>query len=224
MQSWGDGSQFCNRTTLPFPTRSGILGLLCCAGGRGGEQREWLQHMAQFKQTIHAYAVERGKSADPYIAPQLHDFQMVGSGYDTDDPWQNLLVPKKIDGKKPTGPGTKLLHRYYLQDMAFACILEIASDDVDDIIKSLQKPVWTISLGRRNCPPSDKIYQGIYVKEDEAFEEAKKIAKGKKRREIFSVYDGVYEDGDEIFTINDVPIQFGIYKKYYSRQVTMYKK
>ena len=39
LQSWGAGSRYGRRDTLPFPTRSGILGLLCCAMGRGGEQR-----------------------------------------------------------------------------------------------------------------------------------------------------------------------------------------
>ena len=45
LQSWGADSRYGRRDTLPFPTRSGILGLLCCAMGRGGEQREWLAAM-----------------------------------------------------------------------------------------------------------------------------------------------------------------------------------
>lgn len=43
LQAWGHDSKFGVRNTLNFPTRSGILGLLCCAHGAGGEQREWLE-------------------------------------------------------------------------------------------------------------------------------------------------------------------------------------
>ena len=32
LQSWGAGSRYGRRDTLPFPTRSGILGLLCFVG------------------------------------------------------------------------------------------------------------------------------------------------------------------------------------------------
>ena len=83
LQSWGADSRYGNRTTLPFPTRSGVLGLLCCAAGRGGEQREWLARMADWTQTVRAYARRKGDRAA--LAPLLTDFQMVGSGYDEAD-------------------------------------------------------------------------------------------------------------------------------------------
>ena len=120
LQSWGADSRYGNRTTLPFPTRSGVLGLLCCAAGRGGEQREWLADMAAHTQTVRAYARRpaRGMAAAP---PLLTDFQMVGSGYDDGDAWQNLMVPKTSEGKKPVGSGAKMTSRHYVQDMAFAC-------------------------------------------------------------------------------------------------------
>ena len=38
LQSWGVDSRFGRRDTLPFPSRSGVLGLVCCATGRNGEQ------------------------------------------------------------------------------------------------------------------------------------------------------------------------------------------
>ncbi|HBZ0090419.1 TPA: type I-E CRISPR-associated protein Cas5/CasD, partial [Klebsiella pneumoniae] len=36
LQSWGGDSKFGVRDTLNFPTRSGILGLICCARGAAG--------------------------------------------------------------------------------------------------------------------------------------------------------------------------------------------
>ena len=147
LQSWGADSRYGNRTTLPFPTRSGVLGLLCCAAGRGGEQREWLAHMAAFTQTVRAYARQQGGGAKP--PPLLVDFQMVGSGYDDGHPWQTLMVPKTSEGKKPVGSGAKMTYRHYLQDMAFACALELPPDEARSLADALDRPVWELSLGRR---------------------------------------------------------------------------
>ncbi|HQB07934.1 MAG TPA: type I-E CRISPR-associated protein Cas5/CasD, partial [Rectinema sp.] len=51
LQSWGFDSKFNRRDTLAFPTRSGILGLLLCAMGAQGEQRELLEKLSLFSQT-----------------------------------------------------------------------------------------------------------------------------------------------------------------------------
>ena len=92
LQSWGADSRYGARTTLPFPTRSGVLGMLCSATGRRGEQRDWLAHMASLGQTVRSYT--RVHNERIYKAPILVDFHMVGSGNDSDDPWQNLHTPK----------------------------------------------------------------------------------------------------------------------------------
>jgi len=39
LQSWGSDSKFGRRDTQTFPTKSGVLGLVCSALGAGGEQR-----------------------------------------------------------------------------------------------------------------------------------------------------------------------------------------
>lgn len=94
LQSWGADSKYYNRTTLPFPTKSGILGLLCCASGRSGEQKEWLEHMSGYSMTVRAYV--RTQCGQPVRNPILRDFQMVGSGYDLADLWQNLLENERM--------------------------------------------------------------------------------------------------------------------------------
>ena len=130
LQSWGADSRYGARTTLPFPTRSGVLGLLCSATGRRGEQRDWLAHMASLGQTVRSYT--RVHNDRIYKAPILVDFHMVGSGYDSDDPWQNLHTPKTSEGKKPVGSGAKMTYRHYLQDSAFACALEVPEDEANN--------------------------------------------------------------------------------------------
>ncbi len=220
-QSWGADSKYYNRTTLPFPTKSGVLGLLCCASGRGGEQKEWLEHISGYSMTVRAYV--RTQNGKPLRNSFLRDFQMVGSGYVLSEPWQNLFVPKKIDGKKAENvSGTKMMYKYYLQDMAFACVYEMPKNEAEVMDKALMKPVWSICLGRRNCVPTAPVRCGIFEIEDDAINFAETLAKKKKLVSIFSVYDGIKENCDEILTIRDVPLQFGLYKKYIDRQVSIF--
>ncbi|KXK45618.1 MAG: CRISPR-associated protein [Nitrosomonas europaea] len=120
LQAWGHDSRFGRRDSLDFPTKSGVLGLLCCARGAGGEEREWLASWADLDMRVEAY-VPLDKQGQPLLRqPLLRDFHMVGSGYDDQDPWQTLLIPKTSEGKKAVGGGTKMTYRYYLQDMAYA--------------------------------------------------------------------------------------------------------
>lgn len=221
LQSWGADSRYGNRTTLPFPTRSGVLGLLCCAAGREGEQREWLASLADRPQTVRAYARQKKDRAE--AVPLLTDFQMVGSGYDESDAWQNLLVPKTSEGKKPVGSGAKMTYRHYVQDMAFACALDLPESEAAALAEALQQPVWELSLGRRNCPPSDIIGRGIFSSEADALEAADALATQKDRIAVLTVRDGAHDDGDEVWTLRDVPLCFGTAKRYKERQVTLYR-
>jgi CRISPR system Cascade subunit CasD len=169
----------------------------------------------------------RGKqTADGVIKqdrePLLRDFHMIGSGYDDQDPWTSLLIPKTSEGKKAVGGGTKMTYRYYLQDAAFAVVLEAPPDQAEGIAQALQNPVWDIYLGRKSCVPTDFIYRGIFDNETDALERADSIARQKNRTEDFRVLHGSHESqADEVFTINDVPVQFGEDKRYGDRQVSV---
>lgn len=218
LQSWGVDSRFGRRDSLSFPTRSGVLGLLCCAMGRGGEQRTWLEDMKDYSQTVLAFprlgrhGLERQRL--------LRDFHMVGSGYDDGDPWQNLLIPKTTDGKKPVGLGTKLTHRYYVQDMAFACIVEVPVIFESELRAGLEAPVWPICLGRKNCVPTALVYRGFFDTEQEAETRALELAQEAGRGLSFKVLSG-YDPAGTSMTLNDVPLCFGLYKRYSDREVTV---
>lgn len=217
LQAWGADSRFGRRDTLDFPTKSGLLGLLCCALGAGGEQRELLSEMAPLRQIVIAF-----KKADDR-PPLLRDFHMVGSGFNAADPWETLMIPKKRDGSAPTGTGgSKMTYRYYLQDASFAVSLEVPESMAHEFSEALRFPCWDIYLGRKSCVPTDLIYRGCFVSEEEALEKAMQIATEKTLTEAFRVLDGVYEG--EIVTLNDVPLQFGTRKKYRERQVTIIHK
>lgn len=218
LQSWGSDSKFGRRDTQTFPTKSGVLGLICSALGAGGEQHALLAEFAVLSQTAISYV--RSKQTRE---PLLRDFHMVGSGYDDQDPWMNLLIPKTSEGKKAVGGGTKMTYRYYLQDAVFAVVLEVPADKAEIIAQALQNPAWDVYLGRKNCVPTDFIYRGIFGNSATALEQASSIAMEKQRIEDFRVLHGALDDSeaDEVFTINDVPVQFGEDKRYRDRQVSL---
>ncbi len=223
LQSWGADSRFGRRDSLDFPTRSGVLGLICCALGRGGEQREWLERMASYPQNVLAYVrAKTDTEREPekrMREPLLRDFHMVGSGYDDRDPWQTLLIPKTSEGKKAVGGGTKMTYRYYLQDMAYAVVTPLPQEEAETIASALQNPCWDLYLGRKGCVPTDFIYRGLFASENEAESAAHAIAREKGRVADFRVLQG--EHDGEVLTLNDVPIQFGPHKRYRDRQVTV---
>lgn len=223
LQSWGYDSKFGRRDTLNFPTKSGVLGLICCALGAGGEQRELLAQFSLLSQTVIAYVRTQQRGQQLPIKSDrellLRDFQMVGSGYDDQDLWESLLIPKTSEGKKAVGGGTKMTYRNYLQDMAFAVVLEIPISLTELLIEKLQNPEWDLYLGRKSCAPTDFIYRGLFDCESVALSEAEKIVQQKFLAEDFRVFSGEREG--EVVTLNDVPIQFGEHKKYRDRRVTL---
>ena len=226
LQSWGSDSKFGRRDTQAFPTKSGVLGLVCSALGAGGEQRALLAEFAALGQTVVSFArlkIKEDSVVRQEREPLLCDFHMVGSGYDKQDPWATMLIPKTSEGKPAVGGGSKMTYRYYLQDAAFAVVLEVPADKEKIITQALQNPAWDVYLGRKNCVPTDFIYRGNFANESDALVKAALIAQQKNRIEDFRVLQGVLGEGDvdETFTLNDVPVQFGEDKRYRDRQVSL---
>jgi CRISPR system Cascade subunit CasD len=223
LQSWGADSRFGRRDTLDFPTKSGVLGMLCSALGAGGEQRELLAEMSFLKQTVFAYrktlSLPDGRRRAVDTNPRLRDFHMVGSGYDVSDPWQELMIPRKSNGERAVGGGTKITYRYYLQDAVFAVVMEIPFHKAEMFVEALQNPRWDIYLGRKCCAPVDIVFRGLYEVEHDAFQNARTIAEDKHLSEAFRVIDGKREG--ETIVLNDVPVQFGEEKRYRERIVTV---
>ncbi|MCG5511698.1 type I-E CRISPR-associated protein Cas5/CasD [Ectothiorhodospira shaposhnikovii] len=221
LQSWGHDSRFGRRDSLDFPTKSGVMGLLCCARGAGGEECDWLAEWADLDMQLVGYVPQDRHGMPLPRQPLLRDFHMVGSGYDDQDPWQTLLIPKTSEGKKAVGGGTKMTYRYYLQDMAYAVILQAPVGQVEAVTEALINPVWDLYLGRKNCVPTEFVYQGCYAEAELAAKAGAALAAEKKRVFAFRVLQGEHEG--EVLTLNDVPLQFGPHKKYRDRQVTVQK-
>ncbi|MBI9096625.1 MAG: type I-E CRISPR-associated protein Cas5/CasD [Sphaerochaeta sp.] len=228
LQSWGVDSKFGRRESLRFPTKSGIYGIFLSSLGAQGPQVDLLKKLAGFKQFVISCLPRVSGQKDgidvigtPQSNPFLMDFQMVGSGYDEKDPWQKMLIPKKSDGSAAVGGGSKMTYRYYLQDATFVIIQELDSSLADSIANSMQNPVFDIYLGRKNCVPTDFVYRGTYDSFDEASAMAGTLMEDKNLEVSFTVAEEK-GDGDQM-VLNDVPVQFGQFKRYRDRTVTITK-
>ena len=225
LQSWGADSKFGRRDTMPFPTKSGILGLICCALGASGEQRDLLKRFENSQMTALSFSRTRENKDASRLKisrePLLCDFQMVGSGYSEENPWQSLMIPRTNIGSKAVGGGTKMTYRYYLQDAHFAVILELSQELAFQVAEALQNPVFDIYLGRKDCVPTDFIFRGCFTSFDETLNAIYEIANEKNLIEDFKVLDGEYPELGDVYTLNDVPIQFGKVKKYRDRRITV---
>lgn len=223
LQAWGHDSKFGRRDSLDFPTKSGLLGLLACAQGAGGEQRDWLAAWADLDMQVLAYVPQNRQGQALPRQPMLRDFHMIGAGYDLDDPWQALLETRLSTGKarNSAGGGTKMTYRYYLQDMAYAVALQAPAALIDAAADALRNPVWDLYLGRKNCVPSEFIFQGRFDSAAQARQAGKALAVEKKREFALRVLQGAHEG--EVLSLNDVPLQFGQHKKYRDRQVSVQK-
>jgi len=199
------------------------MGLLCAALGAGGSQEALLARFADLDMQVLGYARQNKAGAAAARETLLCDFHMVGSGYDEQDPWQTLLIPKTSDGKKAVGGGTKLTYRYYLQDRAFAVLLAVPTELASLLADALQNPTWDLSLGRKNCVPTEFIYQGTFTCQREAEQAAEQLAQQKGRIRDLRVVQGAAEEG-EVLTLNDIPVSFGEHKRYRDRQVTLFSE
>jgi CRISPR system Cascade subunit CasD len=78
-------------------------------------------------------------------------------------------------------------------------------------------------LGRKNCVPTEFIYQGVFDVLEAAEHQANHLANTKNRTISFRVYEGDCSEalGGELLSLNDVPVQFGERKIYRDRRVTV---
>ena len=130
MQSWGTRSRFQERDTEREPSKSGIIGMLCAALGL--DRNEPVDDLATLKMAVR---VDReGKLEKDF---QTAQDVAVASGGST----QNLLS-----------------NRYYLSDAVFLVGLEGSFEPLEKLHNALEKPVWSMFLGRKSYVPSKPFY------------------------------------------------------------------
>lgn len=216
--SFGSGSKTAKvRETQFFPTKSALFGMLLAAAGKHGTVEE----MKTLLENIQADAYDFQEKKE-----YLHDYQILGMGYDQNDWFGKKMIPMKYDG---SCQGTNsCIKKTYLQNVKFGVILTVLDDSLaEDIARSLTHPTWPIFLGRKNCIPTCRILQGVFNSSEDALEQLKKFYENSPYSLVTERHLPINEY-DESFFINDVPIKFANddgskCKQYASRKVYIKK-
>ncbi len=130
MQSWGTRSRFDHRDTWPYPTKSGVVGLLAAALGRDREQD--VSDLA---------ALRMGVRVDRKGVLRV-DYQTAQS-----------VLTADLKGK-----GNVQSWRYYLADAAFLVGLEGERALLETLHGALRNPRFPLYLGRKSYVPSPPPY------------------------------------------------------------------
>ncbi len=136
MQAWSIAA-FADRPTLPFPTKSGIVGLIANAMGR--TRHDDIADLA---------ALEIAVRADDPGQP-ANDFQVAGV-----DGWRSANGKLHTDSSKPRNKG-------YLEDAVFTAALTGPASLITEAAEATRRPARPLFLGRRSCPPAAPVLVGL---------------------------------------------------------------
>uniref|UniRef100_A0A7C2FXV4 Type I-E CRISPR-associated protein Cas5/CasD n=1 Tax=Thermus islandicus TaxID=540988 RepID=A0A7C2FXV4_9DEIN len=130
LQSWGTRSRFDHRDTWPYPTKSGVVGLLAAALGR--DRREDISDLASLRM---------GVRVDRKGVLKV-DYQTA----------QNVLAANLGDKRDVQS------WRYFLSDAAFLVGLEGDGEFLRELHNALKRPRFPLYLGRKGYVPSPPPY------------------------------------------------------------------
>jgi CRISPR system Cascade subunit CasD len=144
MQAWGGASKWVVRDTDNTPTLSGVVGMICAALG-------WKRDASldDFVGVEMAVRIDR----EGFV---MRDYHTVGAGIG------NITAEGKIKRTQSTGElETLVSDRYYLCDASFLVALLANKTFVDGWALALKAPVWPVYLGRKSCPPSERVFESV---------------------------------------------------------------
>lgn len=140
LQGWGYMADHAYRNTLPYPTRSGVSGLLAAA--LGIDRSEPIDRLNTLGMTV--LGLQGG-------GRQIRDFQTAQTRNKRGEPVGNAEVT----------------YRDYLVDSKFLVLLTGENGLLDEIERALRNPVWFGTLGRRSCVPASPILLGRFESESD---------------------------------------------------------
>jgi len=146
LQAWGDNSKFVIRRTMEAPTKSGVLGLICCAMGLSRQKAG--EHLEELNKLRMGVRIDRPGT-------RWWDYHTVGA---------KIGLLKAEGGIKRTASTgeieTLVTRREYLCDASFLAALQGDADLIERVTNALENPAWPLFLGRKSCPPSRPILAG----------------------------------------------------------------
>lgn len=171
MQAWGASSRYEQRETEPFPTKSGVLGMLAAALGIDKDSKNETNAIAELS-TI-TFSVLRIKRNGIGLVQRLMDFHTVGGGYDKKNLNQKLHIPRKASGGLISN--AVITRRTYLTDAKFVAILQGETELLLRCSTALKNPKWGIWFGRKSCLPAAPLTPSIADTEAAAIEKLGEI-------------------------------------------------
>lgn len=192
MQSWGSSSRFSLRDTGSFPSQSGIFGLIGSAMGFTRDSKELIELLAPLSVAVRID--NAGK--------RMRDYQIID-----------------------IGSGKKISERFYLSDANFLVSVydpENKSDELlNQISKSLDYPENALFLGRKSCPPTEKINLGVHD-----FDNVQESLSGFGESLSFNNNESLQlnawipgNSGKHATLIQDVPLNFSTTNRSYSTRL-----
>lgn len=161
VQSWGEHSPFTLRSSLPYPTYSGLLGMARAALGmsRSTATSEWKWLLGL---DIWVRLDRTGQSLADYHSVNPPKADLWDSAYGPRRRAAPFTVP--IGEQRRAGAAAKawtiksqvptlLTERHYVTDAAFTVVLAGNDDRIGELHEVFESPGWQISLGRKACLP-----------------------------------------------------------------------
>lgn len=139
LQAWGDTSKFVIRRSMDAPTKSGVLGLVCCALGLSRDAAR--NRLPELNTLAMAVRIDRPGA-------RWWDYHTVGAGIGI----LNAKGKIKINAQTKE-PETLITRREYLADASFLVALQGNAGLIASVAEALANPIWPVYLGRRSCPP-----------------------------------------------------------------------
>ena len=136
LQSYGSGSKFTVRDTELWPTKSAVVGMLAAAQGR--KRGDDISDLSGLRYGVRIDRPGRVQS----------DFHTVQQA--------------KYDTRKGITQDPIVSTRRYVADAGYLVAVEGEKQQLEELFKALQKPVYMVALGRRACVPSRKVALGVY--------------------------------------------------------------
>ncbi len=190
MQSWGTRSRFDHRDTWPYPTKSGVLGLVAAALGR--DRGEDIADLS---------ALRMGLRVDQRGVLRV-DYQTA----------RDILA---ASGKSKVNVQS---WRYFLSDAAFLVGLEGPRDLLREVHQSLLNPRYVLYLGRKGYLPSPPPYLEDGLREEpleEALRDYPYLLSQKPKEDVLLVLEA--REGRLVY---DQPIAPFAQRRFAARYVT----
>ena len=157
MMSFGGPAVDHIRPVMEFPGASMLTGML--ANALGWDRTEHERHQSLQDRLIYGCAVVRKGAV-------VMDSQNARLSL-SDEGWTTRGFPEGRKGSPATYEGPHRMFKDYLADQSVRVVLRLKDEDeaptLGDLARALRKPARPLSIGRKNCLPTCRLFNGFMM-------------------------------------------------------------